>query len=715
MGLLAHVDAGKTTLAEAMLYTCGKLRSPGRVDHKDAFLDNFSIERERGITIFSKQAQIEWGGEAVTLLDTPGHVDFCAEMERTLHVLDAAVLIVSGTDGVQSHTETLWRLLERYKLPTFIFVNKMDREGTDREALLRNIQSRLDVRAVDFSDLINTGGEDADEKADYASRLGTGALENIALCDEAIMEKYLESGRLSDDDIISLTAERKLFPCFFGSALKLEGVEGLLDGIAHFAPVPEYGEEFGARVFKITRDNAGNRLTHMKLTGGSLKAKQMVSNAMSACNDDEVWEEKADQIRIYNGADFEPTGEVHAGEICAVKGLNATFAGQGLGMERENLRPSLEPVLVYRLLLPKEAEPAVMITKLRALEEELPELHILWNEELREIHVQVMGEVQTEILGSLIKESFGVEAGFGEESIIYRETIASPIEGIGHFEPLRHYAEVHLLLEPGERGSGLQFASLVSEDELDKNWQRLILTHLEEKAHIGVLTGSEITDMRIVLVAGRAHEKHTEGGDFRQATYRAVRQGLMKAENILLEPVFTFQLELPTEFIGRAMSDIKRRYGRFDSPITEGDRAFLRGTAPVSTMRGYQKEINAYTRGMGRLSLAMNGYEVCHNTQEVMEKIGYDPEKDTANPAFSIFCMHGAGCVVDWRQVDGMAHVAGRFMSDGIDVNTETAEAAQTAGGHGGGTSGYITQDEIDEIFARTYGKKKEDGNRFRR
>lgn len=735
LGLLAHVDAGKTTLAEALLYTCGQIRNLGRVDHKDAFLDNFSIERERGITVFSKQAHIEWKGQTLTLLDTPGHVDFGAEMERTLQVLDLAVLVVSGTDGVQGHTETLWRLLKRYEIPTFIFVNKMDREGTDRDELLRDMQNCLDSGCVDFSILKAECAAYTDDaaKTNSGSKFSLEILENIATCDEWAMEKYLEAGELSDDDIISLIADRKLFPCFFGSALKLKGVDALLDGIIRFAPRPEYGDKFGARVFKITRDEEGNRLTHMKVTGGMLKAKQMISNAMSAKSDEDVWEEKADQIRIYNGARFCAADEVYAGEICAVKGLKRTFAGQGLGEEDADILPSLEPVLVYSVILPEECDPAVMIMKLRVLEEEIPELHLVWNEKLKEIHVQVMGEVQTEILKSLIKERFDVDVSFGEGSIVYKETIAAPVEGIGHFEPLRHYAEVHLLMEPGERGSGLQFASLVSDDELDKNWQRLVLTHLEEKAHTGVLTGSQITDMRIVLVAGRAHEKHTEGGDFRQATYRAVRQGLMKAKNVLLEPVFSFSLELPTEYVGHAMSDIKRMYGDFDSPVTEGDKTFLTGTAPVSTIRDYQREVNTYTRGRGRLGLALKGYEPCHNAKEVIERIGYDPESDTANPAYSVFCSHGAGCAVEWNMVDYYAHVESRLkpedfkgMYDDADaMSREAFENAavryddiapdRAAGSRHKGTSGYITQEEIEEIFARTYGKKKEDGNRFRR
>lgn len=735
IGLLANVDAGKTTLAEALLYTCGQLRRLGRVDHGDAFLDNFSIERERGITVFSKQAHTKWKGRKLTLLDTPGHVDFGAEMERALQALDLAVLVISGTDGVQGHTETLWRLLRRYEIPTFIFVNKMDRDGTDREALLKHIRSRLDGGCVDFSNFKTKYMADAATDADISEDLAqnTEILENIATCDEAIMEKYLECGEISDDDAISLTADRKLFPCFFGSALKLDGVDVLLDGIIRFAPQPEYGEEFGARVFKITRDEEGNRLTHMKITGGTLRAKQTVSNAMSAKSEEDVWEEKADQIRIYNGTGFNAADEVHAGEICAVKGLKKTFAGQGLGAEREDMLPGLEPVLVYCLVLPEDCDPAVMLMKLKLLEEEIPELHIAWNEELGEIHVQVMGEVQTEILRSLIKERFGVDVSFGEGSIVYKETIAAPVEGIGHFEPLRHYAEVHLLMEPGERGSGLQFASLVSDDELDKNWQRLVLTHLEEKAHVGVLTGSQITDMRIVLVAGQAHEKHTEGGDFRQATYRAVRQGLMKAKNVLLEPIFSFTLELPTEQIGRAMSDIRRMCGNFDSPVTEGDKTLLTGTAPVSTMRDYQTEVNAYTRGRGRLGLTLKGYEPCHNTKEVIEKIGYDPESDTANPAYSVFCSHGAGCAVAWNLVDYYAHVESRLKPEDFrgmydDADTMSREAVENAavqyddiapdraaGSRRKGASGYITQEEIEEIFARTYGKKKEDENRFRR
>lgn len=718
IGILAHVDAGKTTLAESILYTCGNIRTMGRVDHKDAFLDNYALERERGITIFSKQAEISWEGMDIALLDTPGHVDFSAEMERTLQVLDYAILVISGADGVQGHVHTLWRLLKRYEIPVFLFVNKMDQEGTDQEKLMAELQARLDERCVRFGD---SNFEDF--------------YDSLAMCSEALMEEYLENEKVSDEGIAEAIANRQVFPCYFGSALKLKGVEALLHGIRQYAFCPEYPEGFGARVFKITRDNSGNRLTWMKITGGELRVKMPVSNGQSA-GEQESWQEKADQLRVYNGTQFQTVPEVAAGGICAVTGLTRTFAGQGLGYEAENALPVLEPVLTYQLLLPEGSEPVKVLGQLRTLEEEEPELHLVWREESREIHVQVMGEVQIEILKSLIYERFGLEVEFGSGSIVYKETIAEPVEGIGHFEPLRHYAEVHLLLEPGEPGSGMQFGSVCSEDMLDRNWQRLVLTHLEEKAHLGVLTGSEITDMRIVLIAGRAHQKHTEGGDFRQATYRAVRQGLRRSKSVLLEPVFGFTLELPTECLGRAMSDIQRMCGSFDTPVTEGENSILTGSAPVATMRDYQREVHAYTRGHGRLSCVLKGYEPCHNAEEVIAGVQYDPEADLANPTGSVFCAHGAGFVVNWDEVPDYAHVESGWKPDKVHGDREglsgkgsegtsddllasavsAVELHASRGKQGGSVEkGYITTEEIDEIFRQTYGKKQEDSNRYRR
>ncbi len=725
IGILAHVDAGKTTLAESILYTCGSIRSVGRVDHGDAFLDNYELERARGITIFSKQAQIAWENREITLLDTPGHVDFSAEMERTLQVLDYAILVISGADGVQGHVETLWRLLKRYEIPTFLFINKMDQEGTDKEKLLEELQERLDERCVEF-------GPVAEQKNRETF------LDAIAMCKEACMEEYLETGELAMESIADAIAERQVFPCFFGSALKLTGVQDFLQGVSRYVLSPEYPEEFAARVFKISRDTNGNRLTHLKVTGGKLRVKMFISNRNSAEDAEEVWEEKADQLRIYDGAKYKAVDEVTAGGICAVTGLTRTFAGQGLGVESENGLPVLEPVLTYQILLPEESDPIKVLGQLKQLEEEDPQLHLVWKEESAEIHVQVMGEVQIEILKSLIQERFGLEVQFGTGSIVYKETIAEPVVGIGHFEPLRHYAEAHLLLEPGERGSGLQIASACSEDMLDKNWQRLVMTHLEERIHPGVLTGSEITDMRILLIAGRAHQKHTEGGDFRQATYRAVRNGLRKGKNILLEPVFAFTLEVPTEMLGRAMSDVKRMYGDFEVPETKGNISILKGTAPVATMRDYQREVNAYTRGMGRFSCAVRGYEPCHNAEEVIAQLQYDPEADIANPTGSVFCAHGAGFVVGWEQVEEYAHVENnwhpvfeygeeteedRIINGTGNINAIGAKVFHANSGAGKGTakaagrtrSDYITQDEIEEIFQRTYGKKPQENNHYRR
>lgn len=688
VGILAHVDAGKTTLAEGVLYKTGQIRKAGRVDHKDAFLDTEELEKARGITIFSKQAVLKLNETEVTLLDTPGHVDFSAEMERTLQVMDYAVLLISGADGVQGHVETLWRLLARYEIPVFLFINKMDQPGTDAEKLLEELQSRLSEHCLNFSqDLQNAE-----------------LLEELAMCDEDVLEQYLETGSVEEDQIRTMIVERKVFPCCFGSALKMEGVTEFLKILDRFTKTPEYGGDFGARVFKISRDTAGNRLTHLKITGGVLKVKQMLG------------EEKADQIRIYSGAGYTMVQEAPAGTICAVTGLNSTFSGQGIGNETEAEKPVLEPVLTYRIELPPDCDVHQMLGKLRQLEEEIPELHIVWNERLAEIHAQVMGEVQIEILKSLIHERFGEWVEFGAGNIVYKETIRSTVEGVGHFEPLRHYAEVHLLLEPAEPGSGLQIGTVCSEDTLDRNWQRLILTHLLERKHPGVLTGSEITDMKITLVKGRAHIKHTEGGDFRQATYRAVRQGLKKAESVLLEPVYAFRLEIPSESTGRALNDIQRMYGSFEPPEMEGDMTVITGTAPVVTMRDYQKEVTAYSRGRGRVFCTLKGYEPCHNAEEVIASIGYDSEADVENPTGSVFCAHGAGFVVPWNEVEDHMHL--EYTMENPEEESDSAEsAADRIGGASSVQKAKKASDrvpmaaslqeakELEEIFTRTYGK----------
>lgn len=706
IGICAHVDAGKTTLAEGLLYTCGQLRRLGRVDHKDAFLDNFSLERERGITIFSKQAQISWEGLDITLLDTPGHVDFSAEMERTLQVLDYCLLVISGSDGVQGHVLTLWKLLDRYGIPVILFVNKMDQPGTDREKLLTELQKRLDGGCVAF------GGCAEEQEQRF--------WENLSLCDEELLEEYLEKGSLSEAAVAEAVKRRRVFPCYFGSALHLEGVKELLDGIRRFALCPRYGKEFGARVYKISRDTNGNRLTHLKVTGGTLRVKMVLDNGNSAERAEDIREEKADQLRIYGGAGYETVDSVEAGGICAVTGLKQTFAGQGLGFEGRNGQPMLAPVLSYRLILPEGADAVKVFGQLKQLEEEEPELQLVWREASKEIHVQVMGEVQVEILEHLIAERFGLEVGFGSGSIVYKETIEEPVEGIGHFEPLRHYAEVHLLLEPGEPGSGLQFASACSVDELDLNWQRLVLTHLEERSHPGGLTGSPLTDIRITLLTGRAHQKHTEGGDFRQATYRALRQGLMQTRSILLEPVFSFTLEVPTEQLGRAMSDIQRMYGSFDAPVTEGERSILTGSVPVATASGYQREVSAYTRGHGTFACSLKGYEPCHNQEDVIAQMGYDPDSDLENPSSSVFCAHGAGFLVGWQQVPEYAHVQSGWEPFEEREEPEGQAGLRPAGGFGTGSqtgsgrSDYITQEEIEDIFQRTYGKSRQDFEPYR-
>lgn len=711
IGILAHVDAGKTTLSEALLYTAGVLRSQGRVDHGDAFLDHFSLERERGITIFSKQAGLSWKGLDITLLDTPGHVDFSAEMERTLQVLDYCVLVVSGSDGVQGHTATLWRLLEQYRIPVFVFVSKMDQPDTDAGKLLAELQSRLSQGCAAF-------GPEAESESQFQ--------EELSLYGEELLEEYLESGCLQDPSVAKAICRRQIFPCYFGAALHNRGVEELLDGLARFAVMPEYPEEFGAKVYKISRDANGTRLTHLKMTGGVLRVKMPVSSRTKAGDVAAAWEEKADQLRIYEGAQYTAVNQVQAGDICAVAGLGKTYAGQGLGGEADCEIPILAPVLTYRLIPPEGSDILKVLGQLRQLEEEEPQLHVDWKERLREIHIQVMGEVQIEILKSLISDRFGLGVSFGNGSIVYRETIAAPVEGIGHFEPLRHYAEVHLLLEPGEPGSGLQFASDCSEDILDRNWQRLVITHLEEKTHLGVLTGSPITDMKITLLTGRAHLKHTEGGDFRQATYRALRQGLMCAESVLLEPVFAFAMEVPTEQLGRAMSDVQRMYGSFESPFTEGERSILTGSVPVSEFGSYQREFSSYTRGLGRLSCTLKGYEPCHNPGQVVEEIGYDPETDLDNPSSSVFCSHGAGFLVSWDRVPEFAHVkSGWSGGQGDDGDLTGAQAyfvrdtPQAAGAlspsqTGSGRNDYITQEEIEQIFQRTYKKSTRDYEPYR-
>lgn len=709
VGILAHVDAGKTTLAESILYLTGSIRRAGRVDHKDAFLDTYELERARGITIFSKQAELVIDERKVTLLDTPGHVDFSAEMERTLQVLDAAILVISGADGVQGHVMTLWRLLRRYQIPVFLFINKMDQKGTDREKLMRELQGRLSEHCLEFP------AEETD-----------AFLEELAMCGEEVLEQFLESGTVETGERIRLIAERKVFPCYFGSALKMRGVEELLHGLVRYTRLPECPDEFGARVYKIARDPQGNRLTYMKVTGGCLKVKQILQGMwMNPDGEPEQWKEKADQIRIYSGAGYAAVNEAPAGTVCAVTGLTRTVSGQGLGSESGSNLPLLEPVLTYGIKFPPECDVHVMFLKLKQLEEEIPELHLVWDERLGELHVQVMGEVQIEILKSMILERFGVSVEFGSGSIVYKETIAAPVEGVGHFEPLRHYAEVHLLLEPGEPGSGLEFASCCSTDELDLNWQRLILTHLEEKQHRGVLMGAEITDMKITLVSGRAHIKHTEGGDFRQATYRAVRQGLRQAQSILLEPVYEYRLELPAENVGRAMADIQKMQGTFAGPELDSGLAVLTGSAPVSGMRDYQREVNAYTRGCGRLFCTLKGYQPCHNAQEVIEMVGYDPDSDLDNPCGSVFCTHGAGFVVPWDQVRDYMHLESAMPAE-EDPEPEEALSGSAQGsrvmehGIGGrGSRGYAAdiQDdgELYEIFQRTFGSVKQDRGSWNR
>lgn len=672
VGVLAHVDAGKTTLSEGMLYLSGRIRNMGRVDHGDAFLDTYELERERGITIFSKQAVFRWKDMEITLLDTPGHVDFSAEMERVLQVLDCAVLVISAADGVQSHTVTLWRLLKRYEIPVFIFVNKMDRPDADREQLVKELKERFGEGCTDI-ERVYAGTEEN--------------LESLAVCDDGMLEEYLEKDAISKDTLRQAITARKVFPCWFGSALRAEGIAELLDGLEELSARPEYGEGFGAKVYKICRDTQGNRLTWLKVTGGVLRVKETLPGVPG----------KVNQIRIYSGEKYDMVQEAQAGTVCALTGPEDTHPGQGIGCEGASELPVLEPVLTYRIELPDGCDVHTMLRNLRQIEEEEPQLHVVWAEETSEIHIQLMGEVQTEVLQQMVKQRFGVLIGFGEGNIVYKETIKAPVEGVGHFEPLRHYAEVHLLLEPGERGSGMQFLSECGEDVLDRNWQRLILTHLEEREHRGVLTGSSVTDMRITLLTGRAHQKHTEGGDFRQATYRAVRQGLRKAESILLEPYYDFRLELPMENVGRAMSDIQRMSGSFEGPEAEDGQAVLTGSAPVSEMRGYQKEFAAYTGGFGKMFCTLKGYDICHNSEEVISRIGYDADADVENTADSVFCFHGAGVIVPWYEVEEHMHV-----ESGAKAAASGQELAPVTVVKPIRHTIELTQEELDAIYVRT-------------
>lgn len=690
MGILAHVDAGKTTLSEGMLYLSGTVRKLGRVDHKDAFLDTYSLERDRGITIFSKQAVFSLGNRRINLLDTPGHVDFSAEMERTLQVLDYAVLVISGADGVQGHTETLWKLLKLYEIPTFIFINKMDQPGTDRESLLTELKERLDEGCIVFGK-----GKNVE------------SLEEIAMTDEAVLDYFMEHETVRNEDICRLIRERKIFPCYFGSALKLDGVQELLAGFEEYMKPFDGKKEFGARVFKISRDDKGERLTFLKVTGGKLVVKMPINK-----------EEKINQIRIYSGAKYEAVNEVEAGGVCAVTGLSSSYIGQGLGVEKGTAAPFLEPVLTYQMILPEGADTTKVLRELKQLEEEEPLLNIVWNPALEEIHVQLMGEVQTEILKTMIAERFHLDVEFGTGKIVYKETIKSPVVGVGHYEPLRHYAEVHLKMEPLEAGSGLVFDTDCSEDVLDRNWQRLILTHLQEREHPGVLTGAPITDMKITIVAGRAHLKHTEGGDFRQATYRAVRQGLKLAESVLLEPWYSFVLEVPSEQVGRAMSDIGQMNGSFEGPEAEDKQGMVRltGTAPASEMRDYQREVWAYTKGRGRITLTLKGYEPCHNAEEVIEEIGYDSERDVDNPTGSVFCVHGAGFLVKWDEVPEYMHIKEDFLAEKPGIEQDEMMAVQM-GNHcnysGGYSSSYDDDPELLTIMEREFGSKQKERERY--
>lgn len=706
IGMLAHVDAGKTTLSEAMLFQGGYLKRLGRVDHQDAFLDTFDIERRRGITVFAKQALLPLEGVTLTLLDTPGHVDFAAEMERTLQVLDYAVLVINGSDGVQGHTLTLWQLLARYAIPTFLFINKMDLAGTDQAALLAELKERLHEGCVAF-----------DRRPDQA--------EDIAMCDEEVLADFLDKGYISDAAVISLIQKRRLFPCYFGAALKLEGVGSLLEGLERYTRCPDYPQAFGAKVYKISRDSQNNRLTHLKITGGSLAVKAALTNgrlwpaeAIShEIAEEQIWTEKVNQIRLYSGEKYQAADMVWPGAICAVTGLNHTYPGQGLGIEPASRPPALEPVLSFRVILPEGCDPLQALRQLRQLEEEDPQLAMTWDERTQEIRLNLMGEVQLEILAHLIKERFGLAVTFGAGSILYRETISGPVIGMGHFEPLRHYAEVHLLLEPGPRDSGLQFDTVCSEDVLPRHWQRLILSHLEEREHAGVLAAAPITDMKISLLTGKGHIKHTEGGDFRQATYRALRQGLMQAmvqgQCQLLEPWYRFQLEVPNEAVGRAMTDLQRMTDDLSLPQSKGDRSLFTGSAPVAALRDYAGEVTAYTRGLGRLSCSFKGFAPCHNQEAVAAAMGYEAERDMENPADSVFCSHGAGVTVKWDQVKEHMHLDSGLRLEQDEEERRLASSAgrpkagADEGGRGLDQGASLLDKELQAIYERTYGPVK--------
>ena len=681
LGILAHVDSGKTTLSESVLFLTGQIRKAGRVDHGNAFLDNYELERARGITIFSKQAVLEYKDLEITLLDTPGHVDFSAEMERTLQVLDYAVLVISGSEGVQGHTETLWKLLERYNVPVFIFVNKMDMPGTNKEFSISNIKNRLTDSIVDFSG----------SQIDY---------ENVAMCDEDVLERYMEDGEISDEIISELIFERKLFPVYFGTALRMKGVEELLKGINQYTFEPLFQEKFGAKVFKIGKDNDNNRLTYMKVTGGSINVREVVNGVTNG----KEWSEKINDIRIYSGGKFKSVQMASTGTVCAVAGLTKTYSGQGLGEEEQSEEPRLLPVLAYSLILPKDVNVNQMFLQLQELEEEDPTLKLTWNNETKEITANVMGPIQIQVLKQIIKERFNVNVDFGAGKILYKETIMDSVEGVGHFEPLRHYAEVHLLMEPGEPGSGLTFETNVNESVLSRNWQRLIMTHLAEKEHRGVLTGAPVTDIHFILVAGKAHLKHTEGGDFRQATYRAVRQGLKKAQSVLLEPYYNFVLKVPSENTGRAMTDVSRMQGNINSPETEGELSILTGYAPVSEMRDYVNVVNEYSHGKGSLDLKFKGYAPCHNQDEIVSLYDYDSEADLNNPTGSVFCANGTGFTVPWDEVEKYMHVKTDTNYNGsYDIDLHMKSGSRKSEHH----DSYAGDKELMEIFEKTFGPVK--------
>lgn len=680
LGILAHVDSGKTTLAESILYKSGSIKKFGRVDHKDSFFDHYDVERTRGITVFLKQAQFSLGKKDICLLDTPGHIDFSTETERVLQVLDYAILVISSADGVQGHTITLWNLLKRYHIPVFIFINKMDQSGVEKVQILKEIQRQLDASCIDFSKCMKPNAEFYDD---------------VAMCDESLMNEFLELNTVKKDSITNAIVHRNIFPCLFGSALKQEGIDEFLTMLDCFMQEKDYPEFFGARVFKIAYDPFNNRLTYMKVTGGKIKVKTILSN--------KEWCEKVDQLRVYSGDQYKSVDEICAGMICAVTGLKNTFSGEGIGFEEEVNIPTLTPVLNYKLILPTGSNVYEFYKKLCILDEEDPQLHIVWNEQSNEIHIQFMGEIQLEVLKHIILERFHIEVDFGAGNIIYKETIIEPVIGIGHFEPLCHYAEVHVLMEPLERGSGLEFLSKCNDDLLDRNWQRLILTHLEEKRHLGVLIGAEITDMRISLISGRANQKHTEGGDFRQATYRAVRNGMKKSKSILLEPIYAFRLEVPQEFIGRAMNDIQQRYGKFECPIIEKEVAVICGTAPVICIQDYQLEINSYSQGKGKIFLVFYGYDLCHEADKTILESGYDSENDIDNPTGSIFCAHGAGYYVEWYKVEDCAHLKSKLTN--IDNVREDIDLYSQ---HKKDYNFEITQEEVDLIFQKTFGYTKQ-------